>query len=59
MIKFLLSKEIRMIKFKEIGEIILFYFKNNITINYQRILDNNIEVYDLKQLGLGSSIPSN
>ena len=49
MMKFLLIREIRIIKFKEIIKLILFYFKNNIKINYPRILDDNIEVYDFEQ----------
>ena len=49
MMKFLLFKEIDITKFKEIRKIILFYFKNNIKINYSRILDDNIEVYDFEQ----------
>ena len=49
MLKFLLFKEIGITKFKEIRKIILFYFKNNIKINYSRISDDNIEVYDLEQ----------
>ena len=48
MMKFLLFREIRIIKFKEIRKLILFYFKNNIKINYPRILYDNIEVYDLE-----------
>ena len=49
MMKFLLFKEIGITKFKEIRKIILFYLKNNIKINYPRISDDNIEVYDLEQ----------
>ena len=49
MMKFLLFKEIGITKFKEIRKIILFYFKNNIKINYLRISYDNIEVYDLSQ----------
>ena len=49
MMKFLLFIEIRIIKFKEIRKIILFYFKNNIKINYPSILDDNIQVYDFEQ----------
>ena len=49
MLKFLLFKDIGITKFKEIRKIILFYFKNNIKINYSRILDDNIKVYDLEQ----------
>ena len=48
MLKFLLFREIRITNFKEIRKIILFYFKNNIKINYPRISDDNIEVYDLE-----------
>ena len=46
--KCLLFREIRIIKFKEIRKIVLFYCKKNIRINYQRILEDNIEVYDLE-----------
>ena len=49
MMKFLLLREIGITKFKEIRKIILFYFKNNIKINYPIILDDNIEVYGLEQ----------
>ena len=49
MMKFLLFKEIGITKFKEIRKIILFYLKNNIKINYPRVSDDNIEVYDLEQ----------
>ena len=49
MMKFLLFREIGITKFKEIRKILLFYCKNNIKINYLRIIDENIEVYDLKQ----------
>ena len=52
MLKFLLFKEIGIKKFKDIRKIILFYFKNNIKINYSRISDDNIEVYDLEQFGI-------
>ena len=45
MMKFLLFKEIGIIKFKEIRKIILFISK----INYPRVSDDNIEVYDLEQ----------
>ena len=48
MMKFLLFREIGITKFKAIRKIILFYFKNNININYPRILDDNIDVYDLE-----------
>ena len=40
-------KEIGITKFKEIRKIILFYFKNNIKINYPKISDDNIEVYGI------------
>ena len=46
-LKYLLFKEIGITKFKEIRKIILFYFKNNIKINYPRISDDNIEVYGI------------
>ena len=49
MLKFLLFKEIGITKFKEIRKIILFYFRNNININYLKISEDNIEVYDLEQ----------
>ena len=49
MIKYLLFREIGITKFKEIRKLVLFYFKNNIRINYQRTLKDNIEVYDLEQ----------
>ena len=49
MLKFILFKEIGITKFKEIRKIILFYFKNNIKINYSRISNDNIKVYDLEQ----------
>ena len=48
MMKFLLFKEIGITKFKEIRKIILFYLKNNIKINYPRVSDDNIKVYDLE-----------
>ena len=48
MIKFPLFKEIGITKFKIIRKIILFYFKNDIKINYPRISDDNIKVYDLE-----------
>ena len=46
--KYLLFREITVTKFKEIQKIMLFYFKKNIKINYLRILEDNIEVYDLE-----------
>ena len=49
MIKFLLFREIGITKSKLIRKIILFYFKNNIKINYPRILDDNIKVYDFER----------
>ena len=49
MIKFLLFKEIGITKFKDIKKIILFYLKNKIRINYPKITEYNIEVYDLDQ----------
>ena len=48
MLKFLLFKEIEITKFKEIKKIILFYFRNNIKINYLRVLEDNIEVNDIE-----------
>ena len=48
MLKFLLFKEIRIKKFKEIRKIILFYFRNNIKIYYPKKSEDNIEVYDLE-----------
>ena len=47
--KFLMFREIGIIKFEEIRKIILFYFNNNIRINYQRVLEDNIEIYNLEQ----------
>ena len=49
MIKFLLFKEIRITKFKDIRKIILFYLRNKIRINYPKMIEDNIEVYDLEQ----------
>ena len=49
MLKYLLFRDIWIIKFKEIRKLVLFYFNNNIRINYQRTLEANIEVYDLEQ----------
>ena len=49
MLKFLLFKEIGITKFKDIKKIILFYLKNKIRINYPKIIEDNIEVYDLEQ----------
>ena len=49
MMKILLFRKIGITKFKEIRKLILFYFKNNIKINYPRILDDNIDVYNLEQ----------
>ena len=48
-IKFFLFKEIGITKFKDIKKIILFYLRNNIRINYPKIMEDNIEVYDLEQ----------
>ena len=48
MMKFILFKKIGITKFKEIRKIILFYLKNNIDINYPRVSNDNIEVYDLE-----------
>ena len=50
MIDYHLFREIGIIKFREIRKIVLFYIKNNIKINYQRILEDNVEVYDLEQV---------
>ena len=47
--KFLLFKEIGITKFKDIKKIILFYLRNKIRINYPKITEDNIEVYDLEQ----------
>ena len=49
MLKFLLFKEIGITKFKDIRKIILFYLRNKIRINYLKITEDNIEVYDLEQ----------
>ena len=49
MMKYLLFREIGITKFKEIRKLILFYFKINIKINYPKILDDNMDVYDLEQ----------
>ena len=49
MLKFLLFKKIGITKFKDIRKIILFYLRNNIRINYPKIMEDNIEVYDLEQ----------
>ena len=49
MIKFLLFKEIGITKFKYIRKIILFYLRDKIRINYPKITEDNIEVYDLDQ----------
>ena len=46
MLKFLLFKEIGITKFKDIKKIILFY---KIRINYPKITEDNIEVYNLEQ----------
>ena len=49
MMKYLLFREIEK-KIKEIRKLVLFYFrKKNIRINYQRILEDNIEIYDLEK----------
>ena len=48
MIKYILFREIGIITFREIRKLVLFYFKNNIKINYQIILEDNVEVYDLE-----------
>ena len=47
--KFLMFKEIGIIKFEKIRKIIFFYFNNNIRINYQIVLEDNIEIYNLEQ----------
>ena len=49
MLKFILFQEIGITKFKDIRKIILFYFKNNIRINYQKPTEDNVDVYDLDQ----------
>ena len=49
MLKFLLFKEIGITKFKDIRKIILFYLRNKKRINYPKITEDNIEVYDLEQ----------
>ena len=49
MLKFLLFKEIRITKFKDIKKIILFYLRNKIRINYPKMMEDDIEVYDLEQ----------
>ena len=49
MLKFLLFKEIGITKFKDIKKIILFYLRDKIRINYPKIKENNVEVYDLEQ----------
>ena len=49
MLKFLLFKEIRITKFKDIKKIILFYLRNKIRINYTKMMEDDIEVYDLEQ----------
>ena len=49
MLKFLLFKEIGITKFKDIMKIILFYLRNKMRINYPKITEDNIEVYDLVQ----------
>ena len=36
-------------KFKDIRKLVLFYFRNNIRICYQKVIENNIEIYDLEQ----------
>ena len=52
MLNFILFKEIGITKFKEIRKIILFYFRNNIKINYPNFSIDNIEVYDLEQFDI-------
>ena len=52
MLKFLLFKELGITKFKEIRKIISFYFRNNIKINYTKISEDNIEIYDLEQFDI-------
>ena len=49
MLKFLLFKEIGITKFKDSRKIILFYLRNKKRINYPKITEDNIEVYDLEQ----------
>ena len=47
-----LFKEIGITKFNKIKKMILFYFRNNIKINYLKILKNNIKGYDLDQFDI-------
>ena len=47
--KFLMFREIGIIKFEKIRKIILVYFNSNIRINHQRVLEDNIEIYNLEQ----------
>ena len=49
MLKFLLFKEIGITKFKDIKKIILFYLRDKIGINCPKIIEDNVEVYDLEQ----------
>ena len=49
MLKFLLFQEIGITKFKDIRKIILFYFRNNLRINYPKTTEDNVEVHDLDQ----------
>ena len=49
MLKFLLFKEIGITKFKDIKKIILFCLRTKIRINYPKITEDNIKVYDLEQ----------
>ena len=49
MLKFLLFQEIGITKFKDIRKKILFYFRNNIRINYPNTTEDNVEVHDLDQ----------
>ena len=49
MLKFLLFKEKGITKFKDIKKIILFYLRDKIRINYPKITEDNVDVYDLEQ----------
>ena len=52
MLKFLLFQEIGITKFKDIRKLILFYFRNNIRINYPKPTEDNVDVYDLDQFDI-------
>ena len=49
MLKFILFEKIRITKFKDIKKIILFYLRDKIRINYPKITEDNVDVYDLEQ----------